>query len=81
MPPTSVPTEAVLNAPATAVLGLIAVILVVALVLVLRALVGKEIARVWAEIDILRKRSHQHASKITALLLRARIPESPEEDE
>ncbi len=85
----AVPYEAVLNAPATAVLALIAVVVVVALVLLLRALVAKrngngnseEIERLWKEIDLLRRRSHRHASKITTLLLRARIPEDDNWDE
>jgi hypothetical protein len=73
--------EPIMAAPSTAVLGLVAVILVIALALTLKALVTKknvdpeEFARLWHEIEVLRTRSHRQASKITALMLRARLPE------
>lgn len=78
--------EPIMTAPSTAVLGLVAVILVFALAFTLRALLTKknvdpeEFERLWHEIEILRERSHRHSSKITALLLRARIPENDSEE-
>lgn len=79
MSDTAVPYEAVLNAPATAVLALIAVVVVGALVLLLRSLVMRkangceeEHGRIWAEIDTLRKRSHDQANYITEALYVAR---------
>ena len=71
----AVPYESVLNAPATAVLALIAVVVVVALVFVLRALLLRkssdaspsckaEHGRIWQEIDILRRRSHDQADQL-----------------
>lgn len=86
----SVPYEAVLNAPPQAVLALIALVAVASLALALRALLKgrsqcsdckEELERVYHEIDILRERSHRHASKITALLLKAHIKMPDDEDD
>lgn len=79
MSDTPLPYEAVLNAPATAVLALIAVVVVGALVLLLRSLVSRkssgceeEHARIWKEIDTLRVRSHEQANKTQEALMLAR---------
>jgi hypothetical protein len=70
------PWDRLLDASPAAVLGVLAVLAVGSLVLVVRSFVG----RIWSEIDVLRKRSHRHATRITALLLKARI-EVPDDDE
>jgi hypothetical protein len=75
------PYEQVLNAPPQAVLALIALVSVGALALALRALLSgrsqdtdckAELERVYHEIDILRKRSHDQANAISEALFIAR---------